>query len=39
MASRAELIMSQVRGELGQIYRKKAPTTGEGVIEDLTGAA
>jgi len=39
MASRAELIMSQVRGELGQIYKKKAPTTGEGILEDLTGAA
>jgi hypothetical protein len=39
MASRAELIMAQVRGELGQIYRKKAPTTGEGILEDLTGAA
>lgn len=39
MASRAELIMSQVRGELSQLYRKKAPTTGEGILEDLTGAA
>ncbi len=39
MASRAELIMAQVRGELGQLYRKKAPTTGEGILEDLTGAA
>lgn len=39
MASRAELIMAQVRGELGQLYRKKAPTKGEGILEDLTGAA
>jgi hypothetical protein len=39
MASRAELIMAQVRGGLAQEYRKKGPTKGEGIIQDLTGAA
>lgn len=39
MASRAELIMAQVRGGLAQEYREKGPTTGEGIIQDLTGAA
>ena len=39
MASRAELIMAQVRGGLAQEYREKGPTKGQGIIQDLTGAA